>query len=216
MMNIPLLYWASEVTGDPRYKQIAYMHAETVIKHFVRKDGSVNHIVVFDPDTGEVVKKPAGQGYAEGSSWTRGQAWAVYGFAMAYHYTKDEQYLETAKKVADYFMSNVKGDYIPIDFAQPESAKYEDTSAAAICACGVLEILKYVSEDEKEFYRKSADRLMEILYKNCDFGPDEQSVLQNCSVMYHGEDGRHISLIYGDYYMLEALMRLNGGDALFY
>ena len=213
MMNIPLLYWASEVTGDPRYSQIANIHADTVIKHFVRDDGSVNHIVVFNPDTGEVVSKPKGQGYSEGSAWTRGQAWAIYGFAMAYHYTKNEKYLETAMKVAEYFISKMNSEYIPIDFAQPSEPKYEDCSAAAITACGILEILKYTENDK---YREVVDTLMNILYKNCDFERNEQSILQNCSEMYYREESRHVSLIYGDYYMFEALMRLNGEDVIFY
>ena len=213
MMNLPLLYWASEETGDPRYTQIANLHADTVIKQFIREDGSSNHIVVFDPATGEVVDKPKGQGYAPGSSWTRGQSWAIYGFAMAYHYTKNEKYLETAKKVADYFISQMNDEYMPIDFAQPAEPKYEDSSAAAITACGLLEILRY-TEDEK--YKNAVDKLMAILYKNCDFTQDDEAILQNCSEMYHLEDTRHVSLIYGDYYMLEALMRLNGEDVLFY
>lgn len=216
MMNIPILFWAYDVTGDPRYKQIATMHADTVAEHFIRENGSSNHIVVFNPETGEVVDKPEGQGYAPGSSWTRGQGWAVYGFAMAYHYTKNEKYLEIAKKVAKYFMSNVKSDYIPIDFAQPEEPKYEDSSAASIVACGLLEIMKYVPEEEKAFYKESTDKLMEIMYKNCDFSHDDQAILQNCSEMYHREESRHVSLIYGDYYLLEALIRLQGGDAVFY
>lgn len=212
MMNIPLLYWASEVTEDPRFKQIANLHAETVIKHFVREDGSVNHIVVFDAETGEVTDKPAGQGYASGSSWTRGQAWAIYGFAMAYYYTRNERYLETAKKVAKYFMENVRNEYVPIDFCQPEDSTLEDNSAAAICVCGLLEVLKHVPDKEKAFYQKSAETLMNIIYNNCDFSHDEESVLQNCSVMWR--EGHHISLIYADYYMLEALMRLNGYEVL--
>lgn len=215
MMNIPLLYWASDVTGDPRYKQIANLHADTAAEHFIREDGSVNHIVVFDPNTGEVVDKPEGQGYAKGSSWTRGQTWAIYGFAMAYHYTKNEKYLEVAKKVARYFMANVK-DYMPIDFAQPTEPKYEDSSAAAICACGLLEIMKYVTGEEKDFYKESTDKMLEMLYKNCDFTHNDEAILQNCSEMYHREESRHVSLIYGDFYLLEALIRLNGGEILFY
>lgn len=214
MMNIPLLYWASEVTGDPRYRQIATLHADTVRENFVREDGSVNHIVVFDAESGKVVNKPAGQGYAPGSSWTRGQAWAIYGFAMAYHYTKDVKYLETAKKVAKYFMSSIKNCFVPIDFLQPEDSELKDCSAAAICACGLLEIIKYVENDEKDFYKKSADRLTSFIYDNCNFECNEQSILQHCSVMWR--EGHHIPLIYADYYMLEALMRLNGYDALFY
>ena len=215
MMNIPLLFWASEVTGDPRFKQIAILHADTVLEHFIREDGTSNHIVVFDPDTGKVVKKPGGQGYSEGSSWTRGQAWAIYGFAMAYHYTKNQKYLESAKKTAKYFISHTK-DYVPIDFAQPETPKYQDTSAAAICACGLHEILKY-SEQEKDFYTSAINTMMDILYKNCDFTRNNQSILQNCSEMYNQNARIHISLIYGEFYMLEALLRITGNDdALYY
>lgn len=217
MMNLPLLYWAGQETGDPRYSAIANIHADTVMKHFIREDGSSNHIVDFNPENGEVVSKPAGQGYAEGSAWTRGQAWAVYGFAMAYHYSGRAEYLETAKRVAKYFAGHMNEEYIPIDFAQPSEPVYKDSSAAAICACGILEIMKYVSDEEKEMYRKTVDTLMDILYRNCDFSHNDQAILQNCSAMYHSdESGIHIPLIYGDFYLLEALVRLSGGDVLFY
>lgn len=98
MMNLSLLYWASEESGDPRYRQIAVLHADTVMKNFVRPDGSVNHIVEFDPETGEMVKSHGGQGYEEGSSWSRGQGWAVYGFMISYIHTGKKEYLDTAKK----------------------------------------------------------------------------------------------------------------------
>lgn len=216
MMNIPLLFWAGEITGDPRYKQLATIHADTVIKHFIREDGSSNHIVDFDAETGEVYAKPAGQGYAEGSAWTRGQGWAIYGFAMVYHYTGDKKYLDVAKKVARYFMDHTDT-YVPIDFAQPAEPRYEDNSAAAITACGILEIMKYVDEEEKAVYADFVNKLMDILYRDCDFSHDDQGILQKCSDMYHSlPDGIHHTLIYGDFYLLEALMRLNGGDALYY
>ncbi len=216
LMNIPLLFWASERTHDPRFYQIACSHADTAIEHFIREDGSSNHIVVFDPYTGEVLEKPQGQGFAPGSSWTRGQGWALYGFAMCYHYTKDEKYLDVAKRVAKYIISNIK-DYMPIDFKQPEEPRYEDTSAAAIIACGLLELMDYADDEEKEIYKSAVDKLMEILYNNCDFSEDDEAVLKNCSEMYHREQSRGVSLIYGDFYMLEALMRLTDkGAILFY
>ena len=99
MMNLPLLYWAWEETNDPRYLQIATLHADTAMKYFIREDGSSNHIVAFDPATGEYVDTFGGQGYAQGSSWTRGQAWALYGFILSYLHTKKESYLNTAKRV---------------------------------------------------------------------------------------------------------------------
>ena len=91
MMNLPLLYWAAEKTNDPRFYHIAVKHADTVMKHFIREDGSVIHIGEFDPYTGEFLRSVGGQGYAHGSSWTRGQAWAVYGFALSYRKKKKEK-----------------------------------------------------------------------------------------------------------------------------
>ena len=87
LMNLSLLYWAYEESGDPRFKHIAVMHADTAMKYFVRADGSVNHIVEFDSETGEMVRSYGGQGYCEGSSWTRGQGWAIYGFMISYLHT---------------------------------------------------------------------------------------------------------------------------------
>lgn len=89
MMNIPLLYWASEETGDPRFRHIAIAHAKTAQQYVVRPDGSCNHMIDFDPETGEFVNNPGGQGFGQGSSWSRGQSWAVYGFALSYRHTGD-------------------------------------------------------------------------------------------------------------------------------
>ena len=98
MMNLSLLYWAEKETKDPRFGQIARRHANTAMKAFIRADGSANHIVEFDPQTGEVVRTYGGQGYKEGSSWARGQGWAVYGFTLSYLHTGKQEYLDTAKR----------------------------------------------------------------------------------------------------------------------
>ena len=107
MFNLSLLYWASEESKDPRFRQIAMLHADTVRKNFVRPDGSVCHIVEFDPETGEMVKSYGGQGCGEGSAWTRGQGWALYGFMISYIHTGKQEYLDTAKRVADYCLANI-------------------------------------------------------------------------------------------------------------
>ena len=107
MMNLPLLYWASEETGDPRFRLIAMAHADTTIRHFVRPDGSCNHIVIFDPETGAFLDNPGGQGYESGSSWSRGQSWALYGFVLSYLHTGKQEYLNTAKRIANYFISQI-------------------------------------------------------------------------------------------------------------
>lgn len=216
LMNLPLLYWASDVTRDPRFAQIAKAHADTVCEHFIRPDGSSEHIVVFDSHTGKVIKKVMGQGYSEGSSWTRGQGWATYGMAMSYHYTGDEKYLNASKRVADYIINHINKEYMPIDYMQPEKPEYMDTSAAAISACGFLELVKYTEGSEKEKYMHGVRKLLEIVYKNCNFNKDEESIVQNCSERYHNTKMIHKPLIYADYYLLEALMRINGYECLFY
>lgn len=209
MMNLPILYWATEETADPRFRMIAERHANTVAKHFVRPDGSVNHIVSFDPNTGEVLDTPAGQGYASGSSWTRGQAWAIYGFALSYIYTGKQEYLEVAKRVAHYFIANLSEDGVPVvDFRAPKEPVLKDTSAGAIAACGMIEIMKHVNEHEKDLYENAAEKLLKGLEKHCDFTLEKQSILQDGTVDYHNARGHHVSLIYGDYYLMEALLKL--------
>ena len=151
MFNICLLYWASEESADPRFRQIAMMHADTVMENFIRPDGSVCHIVEFDPETGVMVKSHGGQGYAEGSSWTRGQGWALYGFANSYTHTGKQEYLDTAKKVAHYCIANIpENGIIPVDFRQPTQPAWEDSCGACIIAGGLLEVAKHVPELEKE------------------------------------------------------------------
>lgn len=213
MLNIPLLYWATEETNDPRFRQIAMKHADTVMKEFVRPDGSVNHIVEFDPFNGGVVKIHGGQGYGVGSSWSRGQAWGLYGFLMSYKHTENEEYLNAAKRIANYFIANIPEDgIIPVDFRQPEEPKWEDSTAAAIAACGFIEIAKQVPEFEKDMYMNAAIRLLKILEsKRCDWTKECDCILNNCTAAYHRKE-HHFNIIYGDYYFMEAIFKLKGND----
>lgn len=213
MFNIPLLYWASEETGDPRFKQIAMAHADTAMTAFVRPDGSVNHIVEFDPFHGGVVKTHGGQGYGEGSAWTRGQSWALYGFMMSYFHTGKAEYLHTAQRIAHYFMANIPANgIIPIDFRQPKEPAYEDSTAAAIAACGLIEIAKAVGEHEQAVYLNAALKLLRTLDESrCDWSMDTDNFLINGSAAYH-HPKRHTAIIYGDYYFMEAIFKLKGND----
>ncbi len=218
MMNIPLLYWASEETNDKRFAAIANLHANTVIDNFVRADGSVEHMVVFDPDTGEAAKKPFGQGYAEGSAWTRGQSWAVYGFTIAYMHTKNEEYLNVAKKVADYFISSLDETCVPpVDFRQPLEPHRLDTSAGAITACALIELSKIIeNESESKKYMDWAIKILKGLETYCDFTDNTPSILQMSTGAYHIGENNHVNLIYGDYYLFEALMKLDGNKVMFW
>ena len=213
LFNIPLLYWASEEIDDPRFKEIAMLHADTVAENFIRKDGSVRHIVEFDPVTGEMVRELGGQGYAEGTSWTRGQTWAIYGFAISFRHTKKESYLEAAKKAADRFLSRIPADcHIPVDFDQPEDPHIEDSTAAAVAAGGFLELSRMIP-DRAEAYRNAGIRLLKTLAADrCDFSPEIDGILSRCTGSYHGEKDREVNFVYADYYFIEALLKLKGCD----
>ncbi len=210
MMNLPLLYWASDEINDPRFANIARLHANTVIKNFVRDDGSVKHIVEFDTKTGEYIKNYGGQGVDENSSWTRGQAWALYGFTLSYIHTKDVNYLIAAEKIAKYFISQIPEDnLIPVDFRQPSDCKLEDSTAAAIAACGLIELSKILSND---LYLNSTVKLIKALAeKRCNFNTDTDNLIEKCTAAYH-DKAHEFSIIYGDYYFIEAVWKLTGEE----
>lgn len=217
MINIQLLYWASEVTQDPRYKLMANEHANTVMQHHVRADGSVAHIVVFDPNTGAEVETMGGQGYGVGSSWSRGQAWAINGFALAYRHTHNLAYLETAKRVAHYFLANLaETDGIPaVDFRAPKTPVMVDTSAGAIAACGLLEIAQHVPVAEQALYQNAAQKMLkQLVTQYGDLNPAHDGILTGATTAYHDKTGQNVNLNYGDYYLVEGLLRLLGKDFL--
>jgi unsaturated chondroitin disaccharide hydrolase len=210
MMNIPLLFWASKEIGDPRFKAIAVAHANTLQKHLIRSDGSSGHIASFDAETGEFIELIAGQGYSPESSWTRGQSWAIYGFALTYKHTKDNVYLETAKRAANYFLSNVsQTDYIPrIDFKAPKARLDIDTSAGLIAACGMLEISQHVSEEEKDLYINGSRKIISSTIENhCNFDESIDGIVYGGAVDYHKENQKNVNLVYADYFLIEYLLK---------
>lgn len=214
MMNIPLLYWASRKTGDPRFAKVATIHAETTLREFLRPEGSVAHIVEFDPATGARIGEVAGQGYTLGSSWSRGQAWGLYGFTLAYLNTNDPRYLETAEKIARYFIAHIRKDGLTdSDFCQPQGEERIDNMAGAIAACGLLELAKTT---ENAAYRQAAERLLDgMIDRCCDFTDRICGVLTHCTASYHDDGaGRHTNIVYGDYFLMEALAKLNGTDPM--
>ncbi|HPF87754.1 MAG TPA: glycoside hydrolase family 88 protein [Candidatus Limiplasma sp.] len=217
MMNLNLLFWASRETWDPRFEQIAVRHADTVIREFVREDGSCNHIVIFDPDTGKPISKPGGQGYAEGSSWSRGQAWALYGFTLAYLHTGLSRYLDTACKIADYFIVNIRPDGLTdCDFRQPAGKDRIDNIAAACAACGLIELSRLREVKRPQEYNDAARRMLRALDTLCaDYTDRTPGILQKCTAAYHDDGaGTHINIVYGDYFYAEALAKLRGCDPM--
>ncbi|MCX7714938.1 MAG: glycoside hydrolase family 88 protein [Clostridia bacterium] len=219
MMNLPLLYWASDAVDDPRYRYVAMAHADTVLREFFRGDGSVNHIVEFDIHTGEVTSIPQGQGYSPSSAWARGTAWAIYGMALSYMYTKEIRYLDAAKRVAHFFISNMPEDYVAYwDFRVPvDENTPKDSSAAACAASGLLEISRFVQEGEKELYLGNALKILKSLTENyAVFDSSKQEILRAGTAHVPQNQNINVGLIYGDYFYVEAIEKLCGNSALFW
>ncbi len=231
MMNLPLLFWAWTETGNDFYKDIATRHADITLKHIVRPDWSVYHAYRFDPDTGKPVGGTNHCGFSDESYWARGTSWAIYGFAVAYSYTMNEEYLNAAIKLSEKFIENLPEDYIPIwDFRLPkdtpavacgveekqkwdktdiENTKYNrDTSAAAIACCGFMEILKYTDNSKLE---DCIDKTLKSLCSDKYFDKDVNTPgILKCS------NGNMTYTSFGDYFFMEALYIRNGGKLRFW
>ncbi len=218
LMNIPLLYWASEEIGDDRFAKVAGKHADMALEQHIRADGSVNHIVEHDEDTGALVKVHAGQGYSDTSCWTRGLAWAIYGMIISYMHTEKDEYLEGAIRTAEYYIKQCEehGYVPPIDFDSPKEPLYIDTTAGVCIACGLIEIAKVTGD--KKYMDVAVKTLRAIEEKYCDYSDNEDSILQMGSERYpfddYGFKGLHIPIIYGDFFFVEAILKLKGSDFL--
>lgn len=211
LMNLPLLYWASEETGDPRFRHVAIAHTETVIEHFIRADHSVNHMVEFNPFTGEMIRVRSGQGQSTTSAWSRGTSWAVHGMALAYKYTKDPRYLEIAQKVADFFINELPADNVPHwDFRVPRDASTpRDTSAGMCAACGMLVLASQLQDEQAKRYLVVAEAITKSTYENYgNWDNDSDGIIRGGTFNQPAGLGIDVSLIYGDYYYVEALSKL--------
>ena len=201
---------------DERFKNIAVNYADMAMKYHVRNDGSVNHIVLHDPQHKDaVVDVIAGQGYSKDSSWSRGVAWALYGFVLSYIHTHEKKYLDTAIKVARYFIFETqKTSWLPrLDFRQPDNPLYYDSTAGAIASCGLIELAKNVKNNEDNYYISAAINILKSMEKHwCDWTNNNDSILQMGSEAYNW--GIHKPIIYGDYFFAEAMLKLKGSDFL--
>ncbi|MCM3781805.1 glycoside hydrolase family 88 protein [Neobacillus mesonae] len=219
-MNVPLLYWASRETKDPRYAHVANAHMDTVLSHFIRPDGSVRHIVRFDPESGEVAEYIGGQGYDPESAWSRGTAWAVYGLVLAYHHTGNQAYLDASKQAAHFFISQLPEDSVPHwDFRAPENTKHlRDSSAGACAACGLLMLSNVVNEYEQHTYAQAGEKILKSLHEQYSTLDNEQEegLLLHGTSHYPEQRNVDVPLIYGDYFFVEGLSRLKGGQTIFW
>ena len=216
MMNLELLYWASKETGDPTYANIANSHAETTMAHHFREDNSSYHVIDFNPETGEVENRHTHQGYSHQSAWSRGQAWGLYGYTMAYRETRNKAFLDQAIRIASYLLDhpNMPADLVPYwDFDAPAIPdEPRDVSAAAIMASALLELKDFVPDHEK-LYREKAMTILNNLSKTylSEPGSNYGFLLDHSTGSKAHESEVDVPLIYADYYYLEALTRMKSG-----
>lgn len=221
MMNIPLLLWAGRETGREEFTRKAVSHYRTTAKYLVRADGSTYHHFQFDPVTEEPVEGLTLQGFSDESCWSRGHSWLVYGYPIAYSYTKDEDILPVHSAVTNYFLNNLPSDFIPywdLIFGE-ESTQPRDASAAAVSVCGLLEMCRHLPEDapERSLYKNAADRMMRSLIQRCaNLDPERDGLLSHVTHALPQGRGIDESAIYGDFFYLEALLRYKNPDFRMY
>lgn len=211
MMNLELLFEATAFSGDSTFYNIAVKHADTTMAHHFRPDNSCYHVVDYDPETGEVRKRQTAQGYADESSWARGQAWALYGYTTCYRYTKDKKYLDQAQKVYNFIFTNknLPEDLVPYwDYDAPNIPNEpRDASAAACTASALYELDGYLPGNH---YKETADKIMESLGSpayRAKVGTNGNFILMHSvGSIPHGQE-IDVPLNYADYYFLEGLMR---------
>ena len=232
MMNLELLYFASEVTGDKHFAEIATKHAETTAKNHFRPDFSSYHVVNYDPTTGQVLFRGTSQGFADNSTWARGQAWGIYGYIMVYRFTKRKEFLELAKHLADYWLKNknLPEDGVPYwDFNAGQkgfvaaqwavknpapAVQPRDASAAAITCSALFELSTYLKNDKR--YYNAGVKILKSLSSPAylaEPGTNGNFLLKHCTGNLPLGSEVDVPLIYADYYYLEALHRYKNSKA---
>lgn len=212
-MNIPLLYWASEVTGDSSYYEKAYNHISQSAAYAVREDGSSYQGVIMDRYTGEHLRCTVGQGHDNTSTWARGQAWGIYGYPLSYSYTKDASLLDIGKKVCNYYLNRLPEDDICAwDLIFMDNDVQRDTSAATPAICGMLELAKHlpITDPDKVLYEKAALKMLKTLSESYTTKKDPKANGLLLHGVYTYKMGTNLDdlCIWGDYYYMEALMRV--------
>jgi unsaturated chondroitin disaccharide hydrolase len=215
VMNLPLLHWASAISDDPKYRAAARSHLVKTHPYMVRPDGSTCHTFFFDADTGEPLREVTHQGLADSSCWSRGQAWALYGFALNHRHLPDLGLLDAAMQVADYFLAHLPPDQVALwDLGLAhDSGEPRDSSANAIAACGLFDLASQLPPGpQQEHYFNAAVRLLDALTRLC-----AGELPAAGGLLTHGTYHRLANLgveectLWGDYYYLEALARLHHG-----
>lgn len=211
MINLEMLFWAARNGGDRRLFDVAVSHADKTMENQFRPDYTSYHVAVYDTLTGNCIKKCTHQGYADESMWARGQAWAIYGYTVVFRETGDPKYLEFAEKLVDVYLKNLPEDYVPYwDFNAPDIPNApRDASAACVVASALLEMSGFYGNGQGEKYKEAAEKML------CSLSSDKyQSRDTNVAFLLHStghwlaKSEIDASIIYADYYYIEALLRL--------
>jgi len=216
MMNLELLFVATQLSGDSSFYKIAVSHANTTLQNHFRADNSSYHVVDYDTATGRVIKKTTHQGYSNESAWARGQAWGIYGFTVCYRFTKDIRYLQQAEKIAAFMLnhSNMPKDLVPYwDYNAPQIPNEErDVSAAAVLASALYELAGF-SKNGKEYAAKAGIIITSLTntYRS-PIGESKGFILLHSTGSKPGKSEIDVPLSYADYYYLEALLRSKKKD----
>ncbi len=211
LINLEMLFWAAKNGENKCLYDIAVAHADRSMQALFRPDYTSYHVAIFDTITGNQIKAVTHQGYADDSMWARGQAWAIYGYTMIYRETKDPKYLDFVQRVADVYLSKLPEDHVPYwDFSAPGIPDApRDASAAAIIASGLLELSTYLQGERAETYRTAAEKMLSSLSSDkYQSGQSKPSFLLHSTGHWPNHSEVDASIIYADYYYIEALLRL--------
>tara|TARA_R110002049_G_scaffold30489_1_gene104396 strand:- start:5333 stop:6577 length:1245 start_codon:yes stop_codon:yes gene_type:complete len=217
MMNLELLFWAANNGGDQSLYNLALSHAQVSMERLVRPDYSIYHVATFDESTGEFIKGITHQGYADESMWARGQGWGIYGFAVAYRETGEKEFLNTAKNLANHFLERLPKDSIPYwDFDDPKIPDTpKDASAATVSACGMLELVNLVEDEELKikYYNAAKELIATLSAPEYLSGDTNDALLLHSTGHMPNNSEIDVSIVYADYYYMEALLRLKKIEA---
>jgi unsaturated chondroitin disaccharide hydrolase len=211
MMNLELLFWAAKNGGNKNLYDIAVKHAETTMQNHFRPDYTSYHVLLYDTATGQKVQGITHQGYSDSSMWARGQAWGIYGYTMTYRETRDPKFLNLVQKAADVYLKNLPDDLVPYwDFNDPAIPKApRDASAAAITASALLELSGFIQDTiKRDEYKMKAEKMLTSLSSNYQSRDVNNAFLLHATGNKQSGGEIDASIIYGDYYYIEALLRL--------
>jgi uncharacterized protein YyaL (SSP411 family) len=212
MMNLELLFRATQESGDSSFYRIAVTHANTTMRNHFRPDYSSYHVVDYDTATGQVLARKTAQGYADSSAWARGQSWGMYGYTMVYRYTRDPKYLGQAMHIADYILARLPADKVPYwDYDAPAGPRVlRDVSAGAILASGLIELSRDAPSEKGRAYLEAAEQIIVSLSSStyhAVVGANGGFLLMHSVGNLPGHSEIDVPLTYADYYFVEAMLR---------